>query len=292
MDRGLRSTEEVRLLTALLCYLIKGLVQRPNDMSSSRDMVRRLQVIVRAEVHGFPSLQSALISDCLTRIDGEPDIGEYRILNYDKRFKPSGARLKSSRAPKAAKPESVGSGRESDDDAAHLSQSAAASPSLTVQDEQWVHSLVNSSLARWLWSEFPNTEKKRPIPVSLLEGPFRFRSWRTLVREDIKYKTSHSTSKFQKAVDTLFPDDWQFKAHDGTKWKGYQASVLDPVIARLDLQPDQNRRRYSEAVRCSIVRHLSFWEYLPIGWNSKVWSYSGKAATPCFGLAANPRIAK
>jgi hypothetical protein len=299
LDRGLKSKEEVRLLTALLCYLMKGLIQRPDDMSSSREMVRRLQVTVRAEVQGFPSLQPALLSDCLTRIDGEPDAGQYRILNYLTRFKPSGARLKSTRAQHVGGPDVVDTGDSEEDTvnqhakaSAQLPKQSAQGPGLTIQDEKWVHTLVNSTLPRWLWHLFPGKDRKRPVPLELLEGPLRFRNWGALVRDTITYKTTARNGSFQTTIDNLFPPDWQFKAHNGAQWKNYQSAVLDPVIARLELQSDQHRRQYSEALRRSIVHQLKFWEFLPVGWKHKVWSYTGGAAQPVFGLAANPTVSK
>jgi hypothetical protein len=300
IDRGLKDRAEVRLLTALVCYLIKGLVQRPDDMSSSRDMVKRLQVTVRAEVHGFPSLQPALLSDCLTRIDGEPDADEYRILRYSHRFKPSGARLKSTRAQGAPRSNGLESEDESHGSAAtahntapgSMSRTAPAGPGLTVEDEEWVRVLVNSALARWLWFMFPDKDKKHSLPVGLLEGPFRFRTWGIVVRDGVKHKANTKTGAFSNAADKLFPSDWRFSAHDGVQWRGYQSRILDPVIARIEMQTDHSRRQYSEAMRRSIIRHLNFWEYLPAGWSNKVWSYTGVAAEPLFGICANPSVSK
>lgn len=204
INRGLKDRAEVKLLTALLCYLIKGLVQRPDDMSSSREMVKRLQVIVRAEIHGFPSIQPALLSNCLTRIDGEPDADEYRILRYSKRFKPSGARLKSTRAEGAQKSNDLDPEDESDATAvashdtapSPVSRASLAGPGFTVEDEEWVRVLVDSTLARWLWFMFPDKDKKHPLPVRLLEGPFRFRTWGMVVRDGVKHKANTKTGAF------------------------------------------------------------------------------------------------
>ena len=300
INRGLKDRAEVKLLTAVLSYFIKGLVQRPDDMSSSREMVKRLLIIIRAMVHGFPSVQPALLSDCLTRIDGEPDADEYRILRYAKRFKPAGARLKSTRAEGAPKSNNMGSDDEliyseksnSSAAPASISQGGAAGPGLTVEEEEWVRLHVNSTLARWLWFMLPDKDKRPSIPVRLLEGPLRFRTWRIVVREGVRHKAHRKTDAFRTAVKKLFPTDWHFKAYDGAQWRGYQSRILNPVIARVDMQPDQTRRQYSEAMHRSITRHLNFWEYLPTGWSNKVWSYTGVASDPLFGICANPSVSK
>lgn len=299
LNRGLKDRPEVKLLTAVLSYLIKGLVQRPDDMSSSREMAKRLLIIVRAIVHGFPSIQPALLSECLTRIDGQPDAEEYRILRYSRRFKPAGARLKSTRA-EGATPINIDS-----DDEVHaaeatlnhtapgsVAQASASGPGLTVEEEEWVRVLVDSTLARWLWFMFPGKDQRPSLPVRLLEGPFRFRTWGVVVREGAKHKVNRKTDAFRHAVDKLFPSDWKFKAYTGVQWRDYQSRILDPVIARVDMKPDHTQRQYSEAMRRSIVRRLSFWEYLPAGWSNKVWSYTGLSSDPLFGICANPSVSK
>ena len=275
-------------------------MKRPDDMSSSREMVKRLFIIVRAMVHGFPSIQPALLSDCLTRIDGEADADEYRILRYGKRFKPASARLKSSRAEGATTSNDLDSDGEAPiskaiadpTTPAPVSQGSAAGPGLTVEEEEWVRAHVNSTLARWLWFMLPDKAKKHSTPVRFLEGPFRFRTWDMVVQEGLKHTGNTRAGAFQTAVDKLFPSDWQFTAFTGAQWRGYQSDILDPVIARVNMQPDHTRRQYSEAMRRSIIRQLNFWEYVPAGWSNKVWGYTGSASKPLFSICANTSVSK
>ncbi|KAG8710103.1 hypothetical protein FRC08_017618 [Ceratobasidium sp. 394] len=295
LDRHLRNMEHVKLLTAVLTYLIKGLIQRPDDMSSSREMARRLMITARSKKHGFPSVQGRMLSEDLVSLEGEPDPEDFRILRYMNRNKPAGARLKTSRAQAVQGPEGpeqVVAARALVSETENGSRPASTElgPMLAGQDREWVERLVNTDLAGWLWSRFPTKDKRRTGSAQLLRGPLRFRDWRQISTARHESRIRGAQQGFQSTIDTLFPPNWQQDRFNGAQWRTYQVEILDQCIERIDSRTGHDRVRYSAALRREIELCLVKWEYLPVPQKKKVWAFNNQAGDPTYAMFANPAI--
>ncbi|KAB5587941.1 Cell wall alpha-1,3-glucan synthase ags1 [Ceratobasidium theobromae] len=281
LARETRTSDGPLLLTSVLSYLIKGLVSRPDDMSSTRHMVKRLGIVDRAFAYGFASIQPNAISPDLTQVDDlEVEPEDFPILRYVKRKAPSGARLKTSRAcpderaptPQAEPPDT---------------ESPETTTVWTRHDEDWLQELLNHDLARWLWNQFPVQHRRPDLPAKLLQGPLLFSTWQQVVIPAVPHQERSRRANFKGAVSTLFPQNWTI-LEKGAQWAGYREVVLQPIRRRIDRQP--NPGQYSAKVRAAIDRILGTWHFLPSLQKRYVWPYEGTGFNRIYMLVANPDV--
>lgn len=95
-----RESEAVLLLACILTYLIHGLVKKPDDMSSSRDMANDFGITSRARRFGIASIPPDRLSPDFVRVEGLLEFKRYAILDHTAKKNPAGARMKTSHAPK------------------------------------------------------------------------------------------------------------------------------------------------------------------------------------------------
>jgi hypothetical protein len=281
LDVEARKSEEAMLLTSVLSYLIKGLVQRPDDMSSTQHMVKSLMITRRAQINGFPSLQPISVSPDLTRVDLlEVEAEDFPVLRYAKRHKPSGARLKTSQVPPAQPATPV---QETENPpAVSLSLPSIWKP----EDDEWLIELLNRNLAQWLWNKFPQQHKRPNLPSKLLRGPFIFGSWHLIVQPGVPHQERSRRANFEGAINTLFPQNWTM-LNRGPQWVGYQESVLQPIRRRVQ-SCHCDKATYSAELRRGINHILGTWQFLPSVQKRYVWPYEGTGFNRTYMLVANP----
>ncbi|KAG9125557.1 hypothetical protein FRC07_007124 [Ceratobasidium sp. 392] len=294
-----RSLEEVQLLALVTTYLIKGLVKRPDDMSSSRTMANRLQLIQRAVRYGFPTLQPHMLSDCVTRITGQVEKEEWSILNFLRCKKPGGARLKTSFSSKPAAMQlpSLSSGPR------NLPHVLPTRPSMTLSvsdvigsqlnnaDMEWSRRFINERLSTWLWGRFPEHHLRANIDRSTcFNGPWRLSGWRKVAAEDIRLGFRKKARKdFQEIVEELFPMDWIRTGPEG-QWRTYQECILDRVRHKIVRRGAPDTQRFALQLREALQHHLHTWEYLPATQKQKVWVLQNPEAPWTYMLHKNPHV--
>ncbi|KAG9124143.1 hypothetical protein FRC07_012664 [Ceratobasidium sp. 392] len=267
-----RSREEVQLLVLVTTYLIKGLVKRPDDMSSSRTMADRLNLIQRAVRYGFPTLQPHMLSDCVTRLTGQVEKEEWSILNFLRCKQPGGARLKTSFSSKPAltilpSPPAGVTGSQLQGPSplsAVLTGPNPDSKELSDDDMEWSRCFVNERLSTWLWARFPEhhlrMHAKQPI---CFKGPWRIAGWHRTVSEDVQPGFRIRTRKnFQAVADELLPLDWISNSSEG-QWRTYQDSVLNHIRNRIVRRGAPSPQRFATQLRDALQLHLHDWDYLP-----------------------------
>ncbi|KAG9099437.1 hypothetical protein FRC06_005279 [Ceratobasidium sp. 370] len=289
-----RNHESVQLLAAVVTYLIKGLVKRPDDMSSSRTMASRLQLLQRARNYGFPTLQPHMLSECLTRLEGQVEIEQWTILNFLNRKQPSGARLKSSAAPEKHNRQSSESPRHVDNLATGTQDDPGRPKPLTIlgvgveklseSDVNWARHLINVRLSTWLWERFPEHHLQRTPDATLLHGPWALSNWKTIVAEDVERGFRKRAGKgFQGVVEQLLPIGWVAHSQKG-QWRTYQEAILDRIRRRILGHSGPDAQQYAMLLREALLQHLQTWEYLPATQQHRVWVFQTSGTHQCFML--------
>ncbi|QRW06979.1 hypothetical protein RhiLY_05978 [Ceratobasidium sp. AG-Ba] len=197
LSKRSRLSPEVQLLAAVLAYWLKGLVKRPDDMSSSRAMSNGLMLSSNAKDYGLPSLRiDVLHEDCL-RVRHSVDANSFKIIKQNSVIRPGGLRVKSSRALS-------GDQRQVDSP-----PTTPACPSrmpagpLSVSAD-FVLDMVNVQLPRAIWARFPEDRMSQgSIARNLRKGPLKLRHWSKVVEPLNEPLTV--VNKFHTALDKLFP---------------------------------------------------------------------------------------
>ncbi|KAG9096971.1 hypothetical protein FRC06_008148 [Ceratobasidium sp. 370] len=267
-----RESEPVALLASVLAYLMHGLVQRPDDMSSSRDMAKRLQLVSRAIRYGMASVPPDQLGQDFLRIRGVIAVEQYPILQYIARKNPAGARIKASVLHQRSAEEHSGSENE-------LGWNQG--------DQEWAERLVNITLAGWLWARMPVQDLVTGVRANVHHGPLLLQGWQRAVDKGVDYGVRPSQDGFNKVLDKIFPPNWVSKG-PGRHWESLHIVVLQPIQERLeDVAPDL-RAAYSSRLRRSIVQVMKSWQFLPCIQNRVVWSQEGSGKTKKYMLYRNP----
>ncbi|KAG8717728.1 hypothetical protein FRC08_006826 [Ceratobasidium sp. 394] len=292
-----KNYESVQLLTVVVTYLIKGLVKRPDDMSSSRSMASRLQLIQRARDHGFPTVQPHMLSECLTRLEGQVEVDEWPILNFLNRKQPGGARLKSSVAgPGKQGQKPPGSSLHAEDPGTPEVQNDKGGPEPSIGlamnqlgegDRDWARGLINVRLSMWLWERFPEQYLRTTSDASLLHGPWRLSGWNVIVAEDLEQGFRRRAGKgFQDIVEQLLPVGWMAYSQKG-QWRTYQEAILDRIRGRIVRHSGPGAEEYANLLREALLQQLRAWEYLPATQQHRIWVLETSGIRPRFMLHRN-----
>ncbi|KAG9128200.1 hypothetical protein FRC07_003131 [Ceratobasidium sp. 392] len=231
-----RSSESALLLASILTYLSHGIVQRPNDMSSSRYMAKNLEILDRARRFGFASVPANRLSDDLLGMSTALDFGSYKILDYSARKNPAGARIKPSRLPPTSE-HATESARE------HATTSRVSRPTSgampVVAHAAWAEELVNQTLASWIWGRMNEGDKARGVAPNFFHGPLVLSRWQTCVDTGVKFKVRAFANGFDKALANFIPTNWVLSER-GRIWQTLQIIFLDQVIDHIaEISPEQ-----------------------------------------------------
>ncbi|QRV78908.1 capsular polysaccharide export protein [Ceratobasidium sp. AG-Ba] len=280
-----RSYESVRLLTVAVCYLIKGLVKRPDDMSSSRETAARLRMVHRAKNFGHATVQPHMISQCLTRLEGEIHVEQWSALGYLHRKQPGGARLKTSHAQRTA-PES----------STKHSLNVATQPlrlwanTMTSGDEDWVAWFVNTHLAGWLWDRFPQRYMPKVHKPGNYQGPLQLTMWKRAVADGVSWDSrKHAKTGFEDVLTYLIPLDWVARSVKG-QWGRYTEQVIGVVRERIEDYHGQDRQQYAHRLQRACLEILRTWEYLPAVQAHRIWVLQEAKSIKRFMIHRNPRV--
>ncbi|KAG8735605.1 hypothetical protein FRC10_010359 [Ceratobasidium sp. 414] len=266
-----RASQPVALLASALSYLMHGLVQRPDDMSSSRDMAKQLQLVSRAICYGMASVPPDQLGQDFLRMRGVITAEQYPILDYIARKNPAGARIKTSLLHQGSAGEHSGSGGE-------LGWSQG--------DQEWVERLVNISLAGWLWARMPVQDLATGARASVHHGPFLLQGWQRAVDEGVQHSVRPSKDGFNKVLDKLFPPNW-VSDQLGRHWDSLHVVVLQPIQERLEEVAPDLQAAYSSQLRKSIMQLMQSWQFLPCMQNRIIWSQEGSGKTKKYMLYRN-----
>lgn len=291
-----QSNDSVHLLTATLSYLIKGLVKRPDDMSPSRSMAKKLKINLRAERYGIASIQPHMLATDNARIEGAVYPEEWTVLRYVRRKQPAGARLKTSHAPAGtqsgtaqSRPGQVGMDASTSTHTGTSDETPAGSGYWRPEDDQWAKRLVNETFARWLWLQFPD-KLRREGAMAGAGGPLKFDRWDRMTTGTQYALRVRNARGFQEEIDVFFPDSWKVAHKKPSHWRSCQTSVLDVIRERIARQPEEAQNAYSGMLRRAIVRTLQTWQFLPSSNKNRIWAYKGNSASRQFMLYSNPSI--
>lgn len=292
-----RISDGVVLLASALVHLIRGIVKRPDDMSASRSMVSEMGLIIRAIRYGFASMHPDRLGFDLMRMDGDITVEDWPILKYAKRKCPAGARLKHSvavRVPNAisAAPATLAkSALPTNPSTLSAASKKYDGLGLSGDDIAWVKKLLDTTLAGWLWSKFPDRDKRSS--GSNIRGPLLYSNWFRDVKESIVHSANTKIADaFFNAIDRLFPDDWILAGTTSNavnpQWRNYQESILDPIRARVANAGAAESTSYSNRLRSAIRLHLrETWDYLPPLQKSKIWPTTGKGNQRYYNTCLN-----
>jgi hypothetical protein len=275
-------------MVATLSYLIKCLVKRPDDQSSSRQLVNLLNMGTRTAHHGFPCVNPAAVSVDLTRIDLDcvPEEAP-AILKYFNRKGPAGARVKTSKAKKPKQAQGTATANE-DDDEAHPVSSANAD-AWTEEDEAWVQSFINHRFALYLWTNFPG--RRSQVSHKLLEQPFTNNTWGQIAQPGIqKQPLVRGVNAFaSKVQEFFFPRNW-VTSQKHAVWQAYQAGILDTLRERTRAQAPENPNGYNTRMREAIMHQLGSWHFLPCPQTKLIWSYEGSGRDRIYRVVENRSV--
>ncbi|KAG9081396.1 hypothetical protein FRC06_005604 [Ceratobasidium sp. 370] len=203
LPRLTRLSPEVALLTSVLTYWLKGLVKRPDDMSSTVEMANSLYLLDNAKDYGLPSLRSRALDDNGLQVSYVVEPDTFKILDHVDVIRPGGNRIKTSKALQVIpRPDPL--------------ISPPPSPSRPVRDpeppwlagsQQFVHTLLKVHLPKALWREFPVDLLVNSVAAQQLRrGPLQIHHWDKVVQPLTRY---HPTkTNFSEAIDKLFPPNW------------------------------------------------------------------------------------
>ncbi|KAG9083113.1 hypothetical protein FRC06_004693 [Ceratobasidium sp. 370] len=279
-----RKSERVLLMAAVLTYLMHGLVQRPDEMSSSRFMVKTLGIVTRARRFGIASVPIDQLSGDFLGMRGTLTFEDYKILTYTGRKNPAGARMKSSRLPPTEM-------QETEDHTLDTRSGASTFPSpahMANRDELgWVIGLVNEALATWIWGRMNEGDKARNPNPAIFRGPLLLSRWQRCVDPGVQYQVRSSPTGFNKAKAYFYPPNWVL-LEKGRVWQTLQDVFFDQIIQRLSTMDDKHQASYSRRVRSAIANVLTTWEFLPCVQKERIWSYTGSGRTKAYMLYRNP----
>jgi hypothetical protein len=279
-----RNTEPPLLLASVLAYLMHGIVQRPDEMSSSRYMIKQLEIVSRARRFGFASVPTDRLSDDLLGMRSTLAFAEYKILDYTARKNPAGARLKSSRLPQNEPRATLGSASASRSNA---SATQNFTPGSIHADYDWVVPLVNETLAGWLWGRMAEGDKARSASTAVFRGPFLLSRWEQCVDTGVQRGIRRSPHGFTKAQKYFSPPNWVL-SNAGTVWLTLTEVFFSQITQRLEGLDYEQRATYSSGVRSAIARTLRTWEFLPCVHKDTVWSTTGSGRTKAYMIYRNP----
>lgn len=262
-------------------------------MSSSREMSNDMGLILRAIRYGFASMHPDRLGQDLMRMYGDIVADDWGILKYVKRKSPAGVRLKHSTATRAlqAMPDASTppTKRKHSETTTNYTEGLKSEESfgLLDNDVRWVHQLLDTTLAGWLWDKFPNQDKREP--ASRIRGPLLYSNWFVHVRVGTEHSSNRKNlDAFLNAIDRLFPPDWVL-GDVSAQYRLYQETVLDPIRERISAFQASRSMLYDDRLRQAIRSHLrETWEYLPPLQKSKVWPALGKPGQRVFNTCPNP----
>ncbi|KAG8690621.1 hypothetical protein FRC11_010346 [Ceratobasidium sp. 423] len=271
--------DNVMVLAAALTYLIHGIVSRPDDMSSSRQMASLLKLIERSRKYGFPSIPPDYLAPGFAGIYGEVAHQKFRIIDYMYRKGPAGARVKGSFAP--VNDDSDGNDQQEGE------QTKPSHSGWNDTDSQWVQHMINGVLAGWFWGHFPAEDKRQDPTPTTFRGPLMIHKWASCVQPYVPHAASKPSHRFDALVDQLLPKNWALLNTDKC-WRSLDFSFLRPVRARLEQVSESLRPAYSTRIREEFRRVLKTWEYLPFLQSKRMWVTEGRGRFKAYKLHVNP----
>ncbi|KAG9092292.1 hypothetical protein FS749_015856 [Ceratobasidium sp. UAMH 11750] len=273
-----RNSQPVQLLACNLAYLLHGLVKRPDDMSSSRAMVKDLGIVSRAITFGIASIPLHRFGPDMLRITGDVTLSRYPILKYVNRKNPAGARIKTARA-----------GTQIDEDTHNPTNNSEPGQVAWDEDDQaWVEHLINVTFASWLWSTLPEQDRASNLVARNYTGPLRLRNWSSMV-DRVQYRERTRAGGFDRAITRFFPSDWVLQ-DTGRQWRSLGVAVLDQIRDRIQTVGLINQAEYSHRLHTALVGVLNNWEYLPGAQKRTVWIFEGSGKTKTYMVCRNPNF--
>ncbi|KAG8792616.1 hypothetical protein FRC12_005466 [Ceratobasidium sp. 428] len=280
LNKRLRQSPEVALLACIVTYWLKGLVKRPDEMSSTRQMAQDLYLVNHAKNYGVPSMPSRCLDDTGLKVSYELDAASFSILNQVNVNYPGRNRIKGSKAlrvipvpdPVLTPPPTPGPAQP------HRPSDALWNE----ESEDFLDRLLNRSLPRALWNEFPAQHlAKTSLAAEIRKRPFRRAHWKDVAEPFTRLGTVKAN--FNKVLDKLFPVNWASKAR---AYEGYDQDFLQRIRQHIDTRPAQYRARYSEILREKIwVQMRRDWEYLPAVQAHRFWSYDVEESVRVYRIA-------
>ncbi|KAG8737094.1 hypothetical protein FRC10_008586 [Ceratobasidium sp. 414] len=278
-----RTSEAVLLMAVVLTYLGHGLVQRPDEMSSSRFMAKSLDIMSRVRRFGFASVPMERLSEDLLGMHGSLSLEDYKVLQYTARKNPAGARIKTSRLP-------VTKGPEIDHSHTHNHTQATLSNAtvFTVTDDlTWVPKLVNQTLAPWIWGQINEGDKRAGLGPSAFHGPLLLSRWKNCADVGVRSLVRPSANGFHKVQANFIPNNWVLLGR-GKIWQTLDELFFDQIRERISVVDSRNQLVYSKRIHAAIADVLRTWEYLPCAQKDRIWSYTGSGRTKSYMLYHNP----
>ncbi|KAF8594368.1 hypothetical protein BDV93DRAFT_565516 [Ceratobasidium sp. AG-I] len=269
LPRLTAQSPEVRLLTSVMAYWLKGLSKKPSQMSASMEMAKDLYLLENVKDYGLPCLRSRALEDDGLRISYLLDAQSFRILRYCNVIYPGGNRIKHSNATEFRAiplPDPL--------------QSPPPTPPHQLNNKRlWSDSskvfldrLMKVHLPRALWDRFPEDHKTQSEVGNRLRGrPLHRTHWPKVV-EPLN-TTTVVKNKFLDAMDRLFPSNWASPVTTGD-FGVYNREFLQRIRDHLASQPAERRAAYSVELRRRIRESLmNEWDYLPAAQAHKIWTF-------------------
>lgn len=282
---AVRQQPDAKTMVAAVSHLIKSLVKRPDDQSSSRQLANCLSLGTRAANYGFPSVNPDAVSEDLTRIDLDavPEEG-LAILNYWYRKGPAGARIKHSK--KKNPNQAVGRADGVDEEAESVS--SEEDNDWNDEDEEWVRRFVNHRFPLYLWTIFPG--RRSQVSHSLLEQPFANKMWSQIAQPGIqKQPLVRGVNAFASKVQEFFPKSW-VTTRKHPIWQAYQTGILNLLRERAKARAQGNINYYNSKMHEVITQELMHWHFLPCAQTKLIWSYDGSGKNRTYRVVANPSV--
>ncbi|KAG8711657.1 hypothetical protein FRC09_020484 [Ceratobasidium sp. 395] len=299
LDKRLKQSPEVALLASVVSYWLKGLVKRPDEMSSTRQMAQHLHLVSNAKTYGLPSMPSRCLDETGLQVSYELDAASFAILDQLNVNRPGGNRIKGSKTlrvipapdPVLSPPPSPGPAQPRLVNGPPRLVNAQprlinAQPRLinaqphrvnealwNEESERFLTVTMDRSLPRALWREVSSDVLVKGNAADKARNhPLRVTDWGR-VAEPLAERTVIS-KPFGHAINKLFPRNW---ASDNPGYATYDQGFLARIRWHIETKPEQSRARYSELLRGKIEGKLyREWEFLPAPQANTVWPYDLK----------------
>ncbi|KAG8737866.1 hypothetical protein FRC10_007575 [Ceratobasidium sp. 414] len=258
-------------------FLTAGAI-RPDDMSSSRGMVKDLGIVSRAIAFGIASIPLHRFGPDMLRVTGDVTISRYPILKYVNRKNPAGARIKTATA----------SHQTDEDTEAPAGDSETEQDTWGEDDQAWVERLINVTFASWLWTTLPEQDRVSNLAAPRYAGPLLLRNWGSIV-DRVQYRERSRAGGFDRAIARFFPPDWVLP-DTGRQWRSLGVAVLDQIQERIQTVGLTSQAEYSQRLRTALEGVLKHWEYLPGAQKRTVWIFEGSGKTKTYMICRNPNV--
>ncbi|KAG8762685.1 hypothetical protein FRC11_008068 [Ceratobasidium sp. 423] len=298
LPQTVREDTSATSMVAIISHCIKSLVKRPDDQSTSRQLVTRFHLALRSHNYGYFSIPPEALCADLARVDSTnvptQDLG---IHDYMRRKAPAGARVKTSRRtvgqdalqaddlPGPTNTTTQGSIHQQ-----HTSGSQLEGGSNWMEEDQkWLENFINKEFALCLWDYFPG---RRTNPeYSLMQKPFSNKQWSQIARPNVtKEPLVKGGNLFSNKVDIFFPESLRIH-HDSPQWKAYQTRILNKLRQRAKAKVPEDLNGYYTKLRDAIFQILLHWHFLPCPSTRAIWTYSGTGETKVYRVVSNPNVA-